>query len=306
MKRLRLLIINHLGFNKREANGALLLITIVIATALLPRIYFFYLSSNPKTSSEDTKLLQDWVQKIEPTVTKKISRKAEYELVQPQENKTFRFNPNTASQQAFLDLGFKKEVANRIIKYREAGGKFQVRSDLAKIYDINQVRLSELQRYIDLPESKAKSAPRFVIKPSAFPKKEIQPFEINEATTQELQQVKGIGPTLSKRITKFRDALGGFHSKEQLKEVYGLEEDVLKKLTSIATLDSNLVAQKNINTTELKQLATHPYFDWNVARAIINFRKAHGPLENLDQIKEIKIISDSLYQKIYPYISLEP
>ncbi len=47
-------------------------------------------------------------------------------------------------------------------------------------------------------------------------------ININTATAEELQEISGIGPSLSQRIVDYREANGSFASTEELKEVSGI------------------------------------------------------------------------------------
>src|SRR5690606_106619 len=61
-------------------------------------------------------------------------------------------------------------------------------------------------------------------------KNAIARFDINTCDTATLKQVYGIGPVLAERITKYRSLLGGFVTKEQLNEVYGLKDEALQNI----------------------------------------------------------------------------
>ncbi|WP_327584437.1 ComEA family DNA-binding protein [Nonomuraea sp. NBC_00507] len=47
-------------------------------------------------------------------------------------------------------------------------------------------------------------------------------LDLNSATTEQLEQLPGVGEVLAARITEFRDSHGGFTSVEQLREVSGI------------------------------------------------------------------------------------
>ncbi len=49
-----------------------------------------------------------------------------------------------------------------------------------------------------------------------------QLVNINEASLEELQTLKGIGPAMSERILQYREENGGFHSIEEIKNVKGI------------------------------------------------------------------------------------
>jgi competence protein ComEA len=49
-----------------------------------------------------------------------------------------------------------------------------------------------------------------------------QPVSLSSATVEQLDTLDGIGPTLAARIVQYRDAHGGFHSVEELRQVSGI------------------------------------------------------------------------------------
>lgn len=53
---------------------------------------------------------------------------------------------------------------------------------------------------------------------------------LNRATSQELQQLKGIGEKLAQRIITYRTQNGGFRSIEEIKEVRGIGDKTFEKL----------------------------------------------------------------------------
>ena len=64
----------------------------------------------------------------------------------------------------------------------------------------------------------------------------VKPVSINKADAEELQAVKGIGPSLAERIIEYRESNGGFKSLEQLKEVRGIGDAKFEKLKGQITL----------------------------------------------------------------------
>lgn len=61
-------------------------------------------------------------------------------------------------------------------------------------------------------------------------------LNINTATEDEFQELKGIGPVLAKRIVEYREANGGFARLEDLKQVAGIGEQTFAKLENQITL----------------------------------------------------------------------
>jgi hypothetical protein len=59
----------------------------------------------------------------------------------------FKFDPNHASREELIKLGFPDRVANSMINYRLKGGKFKTPDDLRKIYGLSQDLANQLIPY---------------------------------------------------------------------------------------------------------------------------------------------------------------
>ena len=57
-------------------------------------------------------------------------------------------------------------------------------------------------------------------------------IDINNASAKELQQLKGVGPAIAKRIVDYRKSHGRFSSPEDLLNVRGIGEKTLEKMRS--------------------------------------------------------------------------
>ena len=64
----------------------------------------------------------------------------------------------------------------------------------------------------------------------------VKPVSINKANAEELQVVRGIGPSLAERIVNYRESNGGFKSLDQLKEVKGIGDMKFEKMKDQITL----------------------------------------------------------------------
>ena len=60
-------------------------------------------------------------------------------------------------------------------------------------------------------------------------------ININTATSQELQTLRGIGPTLARRIIEYRQTSGGFSTVDDLTNVKGIGEKTLEKIQASIT-----------------------------------------------------------------------
>jgi competence protein ComEA len=59
---------------------------------------------------------------------------------------------------------------------------------------------------------------------------------INEATVEELAQVKYIGPTIAERIVQYRENSGAFEKAEDLMNVKGIGPKTFDKIKDLITL----------------------------------------------------------------------
>jgi len=133
----------------------------------------------------------------------------------------------------------------------------------------------------------------------------IRVISILEADSIVLQIVPGIGPTLAGRIVRYRDNLGGFHSREQLSEVYGLSDEVSERIWEYFSLDEIKLERLRINSISRDELAKHPYVSYGAAKVILAYRNQHGPFQSLEDLQNIKIFDELWISKISPYLEFE-
>lgn len=294
---------NFFGTTRAQTNGfvgLLFIITIAIFSQPLTR---WWVSSRPQDFSKDKAMLDSltlaWKSSEE---NQKLSESEEVIITY------FDFNPNTASLEELKNLGFTEKLASRIINYRTKGGNFRIKSDLMKTYGMDSGLYATLVPYIQLPETYVK--PEFEKKEytnSFKPKENPQKFNLNEADTAQLQKIYGIGSKLALRIVKYRDKLGGFVSVEQLKEVYGLDTAVIKKIEAASYLpEKPVVTTINLNTADEKTLAAHPYFGRKIAAAIVAYRFQHGNFKTVDDLSRIPLIDKNNLGKLFPYVTVDP
>ena len=129
------------------------------------------------------------------------------------------------------------------------------------------------------------------------------PININTASADSLQLIRGIGPVLSARIVKYRDKLGGFYDVNQIKEVYGIEDSTFNSFRKILIAKGEL-DQIDINAAGFQELFKHFYIDYNTATAILNYRDQHGPFSSVASLRNIIPLKDSVLHKVQPYLTV--
>lgn len=212
----------------------------------------------------------------------------------------FPFDPNHADEISLTKLGLPKRVIITLINFRNKGGRFRKKADLAKIYGLSEEMFTHLEPFITLeePVSEQKTAAAY---PTQIPKNKEITLDINQATEEAWQQLKGIGPAYAKRIVNYREKLGGFTSVEQVAETRFLPDSVFQKVRSFL-IPSPVFRKIQINTASQEQLNAHPYLSEKQAAVLVNYRIHHGNYTAASDVENTKIFEASQLQRLIPYL----
>ncbi|WP_018619505.1 helix-hairpin-helix domain-containing protein [Spirosoma luteum] len=330
--RFQSLIRDYFGFSHKESLGFTVLIFLTVLCLFIPFLYRFVSDRNPiDTSATDQRKLDSLVSLMQAEEARQpqFGSRPEKDKTTAErfnEPKLFNFDPNTVSVAGLQQLGLPKWLAERIDKYRGKGGQFRKKEDLLRIYDFPPDLYDQLEPYISLKEAPrngqypserfgdTKASAGEPYKPGErkpFPERPayaerpakpvIQPFDINTADTAQLIALKGIGATLAGRIVKFRDALGGFITTEQFRDIYGLDSLALGELEKFGKIQS-AVRKISVNTATAEQLDKHPFLSRRQAQIIVNYREQHGAYTSAESLKPIRILDAKTIEKIAPYL----
>ena len=237
----------------------------------------------------------------------------------------FPFDPNLLERQEWLALGLSERQVDGIERYRNKGGQFRIKRDLSRMYSVPPDLYDRLEPFILLPDSLPKHTrerkgrkdkwerspqPTFAERiPERADRhaRELRSVEVNSADSATLVALPGIGPAFAKGILKFRDRLGGYHTLEQLAEVYVLKDkpDALERLSTLLVVDSLMVRKLPINTCTVEELAAHPYAGWKVAKPLIAYRQQHGPFSSVRDITGCQAVGEEVFRKLAPYLTVE-
>jgi competence protein ComEA len=92
---------------------------------------------------------------------------------------------------------------------------------------------------------------------SATKKPPLKPVNINTATSEELQQVPGIGPATAEKILQTRKSYGSFKSVDDLLAIKGIGKKRLDKMRKYLTVGKPTAASKTpASKTQSKEPAT--------------------------------------------------
>ncbi|MFN7014568.1 MAG: helix-hairpin-helix domain-containing protein, partial [Bacteroidia bacterium] len=224
----------------------------------------------------------------------------------------FVFNPNSSTDEEFRRLGLTEKQIKNIRNYLEKAGSFRFKEDFGKLYAIGDSLFAILNPYIDLPDKETYYAsnkiPKEKQEQAKFEKPKTQKtlLELNGADSLQLIEIKGIGPAFASRIIKYRNRLGGYQHIEQLKEIYGMKEELYELIKTQVKVNPSVIIKININSCTPEEFKNHPYVNnWNIANALINYRKKHGLFKSIEEIKKCDLVNEELYLKLAPYLTLD-
>jgi competence protein ComEA len=299
--KLKKLVRNFFGFSRGETNGFLLLLPILIIIIFSEPVYRYWVSSQKQDFTNEGKYLDSLVATLDKQSPRLNSAR------QPTPQNLFTFNPNEATKDELLDLGFSEALASRILNYRSKGGKFKIKRDLLKMYGMDSILFDEVKPFMLLPDSFVKK--QFVsnnFTTETKKKTEIIRFDINKADTSQLKSIYGIGEKLSLRIIKYRESLGGFIGIVQLNEIFGLDSAVVDRLAAKSFIEENFQPKKlNLNTATEDELEKHPYLNRKEAKAVVSYRFQHGRFNSVEEIQKIYLLDKTTIDKIAPYLTVD-
>ena len=308
---------NYFTFTKKERRGTIILLLLILFFITLPFLYPLFIKPKPADTSTFKNEIVTLKIKQQDTVKQFTQRNFDEEnyqnYYQPSEKnyiknfkgELFYFDPNTATTADWQRLGLRDKTIATIQNYLSKGGRFYKPEDIGKIWGLHPDEVQRLIPYVQITP-KENNYPKKDYETKTFdkPKNTISVIDINNADTTTLIALPGIGSKLAQRIINFRDKLGGFYKAEQVGETFGLPDSTFQKIKPRLTINHLTIKQFNINTASVDEMKTHPYIRYNIANAIVQYRTQHGNFSSVTDLKKIMVITDDVYNKVAPYLSL--
>ena len=244
-----------------------------------------------------------------------------YAVPPSQQPECFYFDPNTADSTELLRLGLQPWQVRNIYRYRAKGGVYRKKEDFARLYGLTVKDYRRLEPYIRISEDYLPASTlvggrgdindrnyRDYSNYSTYKKDSLRyPVKIrkgehvvlNIADTAMLRQVPGIGAYYAKEIVRYGKWLGGYVSVDQLDEIDNFPEEA-KKYFVIEKSDPQKL---NVNKLTLQQLRRHPYINFYQAKAITDYRRLHGNIKSLQDLRFSSDFTDEDIRRLEPYIA---
>lgn len=222
-------------------------------------------SKNARQQVPDKKTVLARKQGVRPEAAAAVAA-----AIAPRTYENFRFNPNVVSVNDLRRLGFSLKQAESIDNYRKKGGKFRRKEDFAKSYVVADSVYRRLEKYIDIPL-----------------------LDINRADSAEFDALPGIGGYFAAKMVEYRSRLGGYSCKEQLMEIYHLDNDKYSRFSDLITVGESRPFR--LWTMPADSLKQHPYIrNWKTANAIVLYRN-NNPRElwTVEGLRNAGILDDA-------------
>ena len=240
----------------------------------------------------------------------------------------FPFDPNTADSSEFLRLGLRPWQVRNIYKYRAKGGIYRRKQDFARLYGLTVREYRELEPYIRISDEfqpaatllddnmsatnslhdslmarsrEASHSVRFRSDSLRRPVKiqEGQHVELGTADTTQLQTVPGIGPYYAREIVRYGQRLGGYVSVDQLDEIESFPQEA-KRFFVVQEANPRKL---NLNRLSLNELRRHPYLNYYMAKTIIDYRRLHGRIASLEDLRLSRDFPPEVIRRLKPYVA---
>ena len=290
-----LTFLSHFVFSRSQRNSILSLLFVILA---LLAVYFFLDTSEEDPVSFSNPEIDLILKQLDSL------RCAEAEKHKP---KQYPFNPNFITDYKAYTLGLTVEEFDRLQQYREKGEWINSVADFKKVTRVSDSVLNRISPLFTFPDWVTKPGtyrPAFRKTISELPQE--KKADLNAATAEQLQEVKGLGVTLSQRIVRYRERIGGFSNELQLYEVYGLSDSVVQRTLRLFTVKlPKDIKKMNLNTISASDIATIPGVSFELAKKIWEYRILHEKIEHISELEKIEGMTPQKLQLFQLYLSFE-
>ena len=253
------------------------------------------------------------------------------------------FNPNTYEYEELRASGVPSAVAAGIVRWRKYGKVYRIKEDLTQVTGMTDSLYVVLKPYIIIADSlmpqpkeyKNGSAYRADVQTTSERGGErnsagikiIENFTPEKFLVDTVSAVYltrcGFSPKQAEVVVRYRDASEGIHSVEHFKRCYVVSEEMAEKIVPYIIFSPKREAETMVAQpqSESETTAPKPLVDINTADSaalvaidgigpksaseIIKYRKLLGGYHSVEQLSELKCITESNFEKILAKISCD-
>ena len=244
------------------------------------------------------------------------------------------FNPNEFEYEELRAAGVPSEVAAGIVRWRRYGKVYRMKEDVALVSGVTDSIYAALKPYITIADSLAPRSRysdrqereqgdnerRMVAvknEKSAKPSAELVQFRIDTASVEYLSSI-GFSRKQAEVVVKYRDAIGGITSEQELKTCYVVSDEMADRLLPFVIFTEQKSAAENsakesekkaeiaalveINSADMEALVAVNGIGEKSAAEIIKYRELLGGYHSVEQLAELNCVTEENFAKFLSQI----
>lgn len=243
---------------------------------------------------------------VRPKADPAAARRAEAEMETRADSAVLsHFDPNTADLEELRRLGLSKHEAVSLLKYRAAGKVFRIPEDLTLCYGISDSLYRRLEPWIRIGR-------KYAIAPREYRTERIitetlppQPFRIDTVSARYLRAIGALSRRQADVFIRWRD-LSGIYDMEELRECYVVSDSLAAALEPYVIFPERkappIEEPVELNTADSATLRSVNGIGPRTVGAIMQYRERLGGFLRVEQLAEVRGVTESNYEKILKQI----
>jgi len=279
----------YFNYTTREKYSIIALFIFLIFVFILPKFIYYQASDKWYVDTIKTKKINNILDSL--THLKKNDKQA----------KLFSFNPNTASKQQLIKLGFYENEISNLLNYRKKGVIFKKKEDFKKLYTINQEDYDRVKNFIVIPKT---------MNEKKILDNKIYKYNINTLNSYQCNKLN-IPYNTSLRIVKYLKTGARFKTIGDIKIIYGITDDIYENIQKslfvkhVPTQNKKIVKTQlfkfDPNTASYEQLRNLGFSELITNRILKYISKGYS-FSQADDLKKIYGLDTLLYNKLEKFI----
>ena len=275
----------HFVFTKQQRSGVFVLLVLIV---VLQCVYFFTDFTTKEYNDIDQQKITAFQKEIDSLALLKLAKK----------NEVHPYNPNFITDYKGYVLGMSVAEIDRLHNFRKLNKYVNSAKEFQKVTQVSDSLLLVMSPKFKFPD--------WVTKKSMSNKYSLlYQKDLNKAEAKDIYKATKLEYKLAYRVVNFREKLGGFLSLEQLKDVYDLSSEDVKKIRDKFVLKTIPNIKKiNINLAGASELAELIYINEYIAINIVDERVLREGYENLDELKYVTHFPIEKLDRIKLYLTI--
>ena len=232
----------------------------------------------------------------------------------------FSFDPNTVTYDELLALGFEKQTAVSILKYRSRGKIFEIPEEFALCYGVTDSAFRALRPYITIGEKFRPKPKSYAVDSTKYRQQDslravrsrqweakiarrtphpYEPFRIDTVGIAYLQTI-GFSYRQAEGVIEYRDSgADGIRNMAELSDCWAVSPEMADSLARyiIFPEPKPYGGKIEINSADSATLVSVRGIGPKTAAAIVRYRELLGGYVSIDQLSELKCVTSENFAR---------